>query len=349
MGAQTKKIVVIGGGTGTYTVLSGLKKYAVDPVRNSPSQPFGRASAGEISNGVELSAIVTMADDGGSTGILRHELGVLPPGDVRQCLVALSEAPEMLRDLFLYRFPDGTLAGHNFGNLFLSAMEKVTGHFEDAVLTAGKILNIKGRVIPVSIEPMVLMAEYENGQVLTGEYNIGTARMGKIKKMVLEREVRATASAINAILGADLVIFSPGDLYTSLIPNFLVSGITEALRRTPAKVAYVVNLMTKRGETDGFGAYDFISELEKYLGPNVIDCIFINTGIPTREMLELYKEEDEHMVSHDVEKFSGKNYRVISGDFISQIVFEKNAIDKLKRSLLRHDSEKLAKTFLGLL
>ena len=322
---NNKKIVVIGGGTGTYTVLSGLKNHPVD-----------------------LSAIVTMADDGGSTGVLRHELGVLPPGDVRQCLVALSEAPETLRDLFLYRFEHGALAGHNFGNLFLSAMEKVTGHFEDAVLTAGKILNIKGQVIPVSTEPMILKGEYESGAILTGEHNIAAARIGKIKKIFLEREVHATFAAINAILSADLVILSAGDLYTSLIPNVLASGMIEALRRTPAKVAYIVNLMTKRGETDGFGAYDFVAELEKYIGPNVIDMVCVNTGIPTREMQELYKEEDERVVNPDLEKFAGKRFKIVSGDFVSQIVFEKHATDKLKRSLLRHDSEKLARVFLNM-
>lgn len=320
---QTKKIVVIGGGTGTYTVLSGLKNHPVD-----------------------LSAIVTMADDGGSTGVLRHELGVLPPGDVRQCLVALSEAPETLRDLFLYRFEHGALAGHNFGNLFLSAMEKVTGHFEDAVLTAGKVLNIKGRVIPVSTEPMVLMAEYDNGKIVSGEHSIDVGGNGKIKKIFLEHEARASFAAVNAIMEADLVILSAGDLYTSLIPNLLATGIIEALRRTPAKVAYIVNLMTKRGETDGFGAYDFVTELEKYLGPNMIDIVCINTGVPSPEMQALYMEEEERVVSPDLEKFAGKRFKVVSGDFVSQIVFEKNSTDKLKRSLLRHDSEKLAKAFL---
>jgi len=320
---NNKKIVVIGGGTGTYTVLSGLKNHPVD-----------------------LSAIVTMADDGGSTGVLRHELGVLPPGDVRQCLVALSEAPEVLRDLFLYRFEHGALAGHNFGNLFLSAMEKVTGHFEDAVLTAGKVLNIKGRVIPVSTEPMVLMAEYDNGKIVHGEHSIDAGGNGKIRKIFLEHEARASFAAVNAIMEADLVILSAGDLYTSLIPNLLATGIIEALRRTPAKVAYIVNLMTKRGETDGFGAYDFVTELEKYLGPNMIDIVCINTGIPTPEMQALYIEEDERVVSPDLEKFAGKRFKVVSGDFVSQIIFEKNSTDKLKRSLLRHDSEKLAKAFL---
>lgn len=326
MEIQTKKIVVIGGGTGTYTVLSGLKKYPV-----------------------ELSAIVTMADDGGSTGVLRHELGVLPPGDIRQCLVALSEAPETLRDLFLYRFEHGALAGHNFGNLFLSAMEKVTGHFEDAVVAAGKVLNIKGRVIPVSTEPMTLIAEYENGDVLCGEHNIDVSGRGKIKRLSLENEARASFAAINAVMGADLVVLSPGDLFTSLIPNLLAWGMVEALHRTKARVAYVVNLMTKQGETHGFGAHDFVTEVEKYLGPNIIDFVFVNAGVPSREMIELYQTEEGHIVNPDYERFTDKLYKVIHRDFLSQIVFEKNPTDKLKRSLLRHDSEKLAEAFLDII
>lgn len=323
---KRKKVVTIGGGTGHFTVLTGLKKYDLD-----------------------ISAIVSMADDGGSTGVLRNELGVLPPGDVRQCLVALSEAPEVLRDLFLYRFGIGSFTGHNFGNIFLSALQKVTNRFEDAVTVAGKILNIKGKVIPVTVEPMTLMAEYENGKILKGEDKIATYRKDKIKKVYLEREVHASYEAVQAILGADLVVLAPGDLYTSLVPNLLSFGITEALRRTSAKIAYVVNLMTKRGETDGFGAYDFVSALEQYLGVNVIDYILINAQTPTADMVELYKQENEFIVNPDLEKFSSTRYKVIAADFLSHIVFEKNASDKLKRSILRHDGDKVARALLNLI
>lgn len=321
-----KKVVTIGGGTGHFTVLSGLKKYDLD-----------------------ISAIVSMADDGGSTGILRNELGVLPPGDVRQCLVALSEAPEVMRDLFLYRFGIGSLTGHNFGNLFLSAMQKVTNRFEDAVALTGKILNIKGRVIPVTVEPMVLAAEYHNNKVIRGQSKITAYKKDKIRKIFLEREVHTGFEAVQAVLQADLIIFSPGDLYTSLIPNFLSLGMGEALRRTNAKIAYVVNLMTKRGETDGFGAHDFLLEIEKYLGVNVIDHVLVNTAMPRDEMIELYKKEGEHFINPDLDKLGQTRYKIITGDFLNQIVFEKNSADKLKRSILRHDSDKLSRALLNLI
>ena len=321
-----KKIVTIGGGTGHFTILSGLKKHDVD-----------------------ISAIVNMADDGGSSGILRNELGVLPTGDIRQCLVALSEAPEVLRDLFLYRFGIGSLTGHNFGNLFLSAMHKITNRFEDAVMVAGKVLNIKGRVLPVTVEPMILMAEYENGKILKGEHKIAAYKKSKIKRAFLERDVHASYEAVQAILQADLVVLAPGDLYTSLIHNLLSFGIVEALRRTNAKIAYIVNLMTKRGETDKFSAYDFVSILEKYLGANVVDFILVNTQAPMEEMSEIYRQEDEFAVNPELEKFSGSRYRIITGDFLSQIVFEKNPSDKLKRSILRHDGDKMARALLNLI
>ena len=326
MDVEKKKITTIGGGTGHFALLSGLKKYNLD-----------------------ISAIVNMADDGGSTGKLRNELGVLPPGDVRQCLVALSEAPEVLRDLFLYRFGIGRLAGHNFGNIFLSAMQKLTNRFEDAVLEAGKILNIKGRVIPVTVEPMVLMAEFENKKTVKGEHKISGYRKSKIKKVFLEKEVHTSYEAVQAILEADFIIFAPGDLYTSVVPNFLSFGMTEALRRTNAKIAYVVNLMTRRGETDGFGAYNFLTELEGYLGINVVDYILVNTAVPSEDMLQLYKAENEHFVHPNLDKLGNTRYKVITGDFLSKIEFEKNSSDKLKRSILRHDSDKLARELMNII
>jgi len=322
---KIKKITTIGGGTGHFALLSGLKKYDID-----------------------ISAIVSMADDGGSTGILRDELGILPTGDVRQCLVALSEAPEVLRDLFLYRFGMGGLAGHNFGNIFLGAMQKLTDRFEDAVLVAGKVLNIKGKVIPVTVEPMILMAEFMNGKSIKGQSKIGNYKKSKIKKVFLEREVHTSYEAVQSVLNSDLVVLAPGDLYTSILPNLLSFGMNEVLRRTDAKIACVINLMTKKGETDGFGAYNFILEIEKYLGVNVIDYVIVNTKAPSEELLNLYKKEDEYPVLPDIEKFEKTRYKVIVGDFLSEVVFESNPADKLKRSILRHDSEKIARTLLDL-
>lgn len=326
MDSQLKKITTIGGGTGNFTVLSGLKKYDLD-----------------------ISAIVNMSDDGGSTGILRHELGVLPPGDVRQCLVALSEAPEVLRDLFLYRFGLGGLRGHNFGNIFLSALEKTTNSFEEAVALAGKILNVKGRVIPVSTEPMTLVAQYENGKVIKGQSKIGKYAKSVISQIYLEKEARASYEAVQAILNANMVVLAPGDIYTSLIPNFLPFGIVEALRRTKAQVVYVVNIMTKHGETHGFGAYDFVAVLEQYLGAGVIDYVFINTIMPKEEILASYAKENGYFVNPDLEKFESTRYKLVPQNFLSQIVFEQNPADKLRRSLLRHDSDRIADAVMRLL
>lgn len=321
-----KKIVVIGGGTGTFTVLSGLKKYPV-----------------------ELSAIVSMADDGGSTGVLRDELGVLPPGDVRQCLVALSNSSKTLRDLFTYRFESGGLAGHSFGNLFLSALEKINGNFEDAVIEAGRLLGVRGQVIPVTVEKTTLVAELENGEILRGETVIDESRKSghlRIRKVWLDPTTHATYRAVEAVENADLIILGPGDLYTSIVPNLLVQGISEALRRTNAKITYIVNLMTKFGQTNGFQASDFTQTIEGFIGRNVIDYVMVNTAKPAQGFLDVYAEQKEFFVEPQVEELHATGYEIINGDFISPLVYEKAAADVLRRSLIRHDSEKLAQAIL---
>ncbi len=322
-----KKIVVIGGGTGTFTVLSGLKKYPV-----------------------ELSAIVSMADDGGSTGVLRDELGVLPPGDVRQCLVALSNSSKILRDIFNYRFDSGGLAGHSFGNLFLSALEKVTGNFEDAVIEAARLLGVRGSVIPVTLEKTRLEAELENGETLHGERVIDAARSNSeigIRKIWLEPTVHATYRAVNAIEEADLVILGPGDLYTSIVPNLLVQGVSEALRRTKAKTAYIINLMTKFGQTNSFKALDFVSTIESFVGKNLVDYLIVNTRKPSDELIDIYASEKEYFVEPQVEILQKAGYQVVDGDFISRAVHEKVSVDVLRRSLVRHDYDKLAQAILS--
>lgn len=321
-----KKIVIIGGGTGTFTVLSGLKKYPV-----------------------ELSAIVSMADDGGSTGVLRDELGVLPPGDVRQCLVALSDSSKTLRDLFTYRFESGGLSGHNFGNLFLSALEKVTGNFEDAVIEAARLLGVRGSVIPVTLEKTKLLAELENGEVLRGEHVIDETRATshlRIRKVWLEPQAHATYRAVSTIEESDLVVLGPGDLFTSIIPNLLVQGIPEALRRTQAKILFVVNLMTKLGQTNDFQAVNFISALESYIGKNLVDFVMVNTAKPDQSLLGVYAEQKEFFVEPNSDELRGLGYQVVDGDFISRVMFEKSAVDTLRRSLIRHDYDKLAQAIL---
>ena len=232
-------IVVIGGGTGSFTLLQGLKRYTHN-----------------------ITALVNMADDGGSTGQLRDELGVLPPGDVRQCLVALSDTPKV-RDLFNYRFDEGSFKGHAFGNLFLTALEKMTGSFAEAVEMASDVLKITGRVEPITLSNVQLCAEGADGKPITGEYKIAHAEIALRPNVWLEPEADANPEATKAILEADMVIIAPGNLYGSLAPARVISGIQEALKTTKAKCVYVANLVTKPGPTDGFSVKDFADEMIK--------------------------------------------------------------------------------------
>ncbi len=311
-----KKVVVIGGGTGNFTVLSGLKKYNID-----------------------LSAIVSMADDGGSTGILRDELGVLPPGDVRQCLVALSDSSRLMRSLMNYRFENGSLQGHSFGNLLLSALEKVTGSFDRAVEEMGRIMVIKGKVIPVTTNKVHLKMILRNNKMLEGEHEIDTStEIDKgFQSIYLEPFPEANSKAIDQIMTADLVILSPGDLYTSLIPNLLVDGVSKALRETGAKKALVVNLMNKHGQTTKFTANDYVRELKRFVGRDIFDYILLNNSKVPEDLIKIYEQEGDP-VQNDLKN----DPRVIAADLLSSEIVRAQKTDVLKRSLLRHDSQKLA-------
>ncbi len=318
MEKSNKKIVVIGGGTGVFTVLTGLKHYFND-----------------------LTAIVTMADDGGSTGILREEFGILPPGDIRRALIALSASDDkMLAQLFAYRFENGYgLAGHNFGNLLIAALERITGNFEAAVNEAGNILSIKGHVVPVTLGNARLIAELENGEIIRGETNIDIPKHDgnlKIKKASLYPAVKINPNARKAILGADAVIIGPGDLYTSIIPNLLVGGMVDALRKTKAKVIYLSNVMTKFGETNNFSASDFVGTVISYLGKGVLDFAVVNNHRPSLKNLSIYVKEKSYFVEPDagLEKLD-KSVSVIKADLFRS--------GKLKAGLVRHDPEKIAR------
>lgn len=309
-----KRIVVIGGGTGNFTVLKGLKNYAVD-----------------------ISAIVSMADDGGSTGILRDELGVLPPGDVRQCLVALSNSSRLMRSLMNYRFENGGLGGHSFGNLILSALEKVTGSFEKAVEEVGKILAIKGKVIPVTTHQVRLKMILNNRKVLEGEKDIYLSQEidQGYKSIYLEPYAKVNPHAVQEIMNADLVVMGPGGLHTSLIPSLLVEGVSDALKRTQAKKTFVVNLMNRRGQTTGFRVSDYLSEVTKYIGKDIFDYIVVNNQQPPQELIDVYAEEGT-LVSNDLIE-----ERVISAALLGELR-KGDEFDLLKRNLIRHDSKKLA-------
>ncbi len=310
-----KKVVVIGGGTGNFTVLRGLKNY-----------------------GVEISAIVSMADDGGSTGILRDELGVLPPGDVRQCLIALSNSSSMMRSLMNYRFEQGGLEGHSFGNLFLSALEKVTGSFEKAIEEVGKILVIRGKVIPVTTHQVRLKMILKDRSVLEGEKEIYLSQEidQGYTSLFLEPYGKANERAIDEIMNADLVIIGPGGLYTSLIPNLLVEGISDALRKSSAKKVFIVNLMNRKGQTTDFTVKSYLQEMEKYIGSDIFDYIIVNNQKPSKQLIERYAEEGK-LIENDLKE----DDRVIEVPLLGELK-ESYKVDLIKRSLIRHDSKKLA-------
>lgn len=312
-----KKITVIGGGTGTFVVLSGLKKYPLD-----------------------LSVVVTMMDSGGSTGRLRDQLGILPPGDLRQCLVALSDAPLLWRKLFLYRFEKGDLEGHNFGNIFLAALEKVSDSYDKAIETASYVLKTKGKVIPVTFNKLHLVAEYETGQKITGEGLIDEnhSEKSRIKTAYLEPQGNANPVAIKSIEESEYIVIGPGDLYTSIIPVLLVNDVKSAMKKSKAKIIYIMNMMTKSGQTTNYKASDHVKDLVKYLGKEP-DYILINNGAISEEILASYKKYNEVKVTNDLNK---NGYQIVEKDLVDVKKVEKNSSDILYRSILRHDSEKVA-------
>lgn len=318
-----KKVTILGGGTGSFVVLSGLKAYPLD-----------------------IAAVVTMMDSGGSTGRLRDQLGVLPPGDLRQCLVALSEAPVLWRELFLYRFEKGDLKGHNFGNIFISALQKVCDNYQDVIDTASYVLKIKGKVIPVTFKDTNLGVEYTSGKILKGEGNIDEDNLekSKIKRAFLEPEVNAHENAIKRIKESDVIIIGPGDLYTSIIPILLAKGIKQAITESSAKVVYILNLMTKCGQTTDYKGSDHVDDITKYAGKEP-DTVIVNTAQIPKDVLEWYKEHNEFVTENDLANspFKGK---VVEADLISQEEFTKPQSDILSRSILRHDTNKLTKILL---
>lgn len=322
------KIVCLGGGTGNFVLLSGLKKYQVN-----------------------LSAVVAMTDDGGSSGILRDELGILPPGDIRQCLVALSGEDLTLRKLFNYRFENGTFKGHNFGNLFMVALEKVTSSFSKSVEKASRVLNIHGEVIPVTLERAWLMAKLKNNRLLKGEHAISKSKLlskCKVKKLFIKPKAKANPKAISAIKKADLIVIGPGDIYCSILPVFLVEGIREAIRASRARKVYNCNLMTERGHTDGFKVEDFVNIIEKYLGKGLIDYVTFNTKKPSSYFLKKYSEEGAKLVEFSEETLNKKGY--IGINLINPKTYKKDSADIfLKRTPIRHHPDKIAKVLMSLL
>lgn len=327
---QYPKIVCIGGGTGTFVVLKGLKEYPVD-----------------------LTAIVSMADSGGSNKRIRDEFGLLPTSDIRQCFVALADesgGAGLMRSLFMYRFEKGKgIAGMTFGNLFMAALADILGSQAEAIRQTRKVLRIKGKVIPVTYTDTNLSARYVDGHVVREEHLIDEPEHdGKImiEEVFLSPKAHATPEAIDAILQADLVVLGPGDLYTSLIPNILVRGVRQAIACTKATVVYVLNLMTKYGQTYQYTANDHMKALERYIGKS-IDTVLVNTApIPIRA-LSVYAKSHEVPVVNNL--IPDTPYHVYLTDLIGSSLVTKSKSDALVRSLIRHDSVKLGAAIMDIL
>lgn len=325
--AQKKtNVVTIGGGTGSFVLLSGLKNY----------KEF-----------IHISAIVSMADDGGSTGKLRDELGVLPPGDVRQCLVALSSSSEKMRELMNYRFEGGSLAGHSFGNILLSGLEKVYGGFAQGVEQAEKILNVSGKVIPVTKEAVTLKMILSDGSTVKGEDAIGNTDIEKIgiEDVLYYNTPHANQQALAAIQEADYILIGPGDHYTSVLPNILIPEIADAIKKSQAHVIYIVNLVNKKGHTSYWSPVDYVLDIEKYIGEGRVQSVIINNTEPHESILRRYTEKyGEGIKITEKDQFPSSTH-VIHADMISQDTILLDDSDTLAhtRSLIRHDSRKLAR------
>lgn len=328
-----KNVVVIGGGTGTYAVLQGLKQY---------------------SKQVSLSAVVTMADSGGSTGRLRDEFGYLPVGDVRMALAALAsevdEHQELVRELFLYRFDKGGgLLGHNFGNLLLVALTDILGSEEAAIHAASRLLGARGLVFPITTEKVHLKAVYDDGIEVVGEHDIDEPPAERAAHCITNLSVTPQAtiseSAESVILNADLIVLGPGDLYTSVLANCVVDGVAEAIQNSGAKIVYVCNLMTKVGQTTGMDVKNHVEEINKYI--NVVpNYVLVNSGEFPNELLKKYESDGERPV---VLNETIKNCEIIQSDMLATEAVQTTKGDVLKRSLIRHNPRKLARKIINIL
>lgn len=307
-------ITVIGGGTGLSTILRGLKKY---PLR--------------------LSAIVTVSDDGGSSGRLSKDLDILPPGDIRNCLVALADEEALMTKLFQHRFNNGDLKGHSFGNIFLAAMSSILGDFLLGVKEASKVLAIKGQVFPSTLCKVKLKAIFDNGVEIIGETAISSYKEGRIKKLSLisSSPIIATSEAVESLKDSDLIIIGPGSLFTSILPNLLIDEIKETLREVKVPKIYICNVMTQPHETTGFSASDHLSAIVEHLGFVPVDYVIVNTQVPKRDTLEKYRNSGADIVNPDIENFGKFNVKVLTSNLISE------------SNLVRHDADKLAEFILA--
>ena len=312
------KIVAIGGGTGLSTMLRGLKSYSSN-----------------------ITAIVTVADDGGGSGVLRHDLGMLPPGDIRNCVLALADTEPLMQQLLQYRFQEGMLKGQCFGNLFLAAMDGISSSFEEAVQKMSDVLAVTGRVLPITLEDVKLCAELDDGHIICGESNIGkhnNTHKGKIKRVFLDPQtVNPLQDAVDAISEADVIILGPGSLYTSIIPNLLVGGICDSIKKSNAIKVYVCNIMTQPGETDGYSVFEHIDAIFRHSCPGIINYCVVNTADISDELRGKYRTDGAETVRIDSDLTGNAGIKVIEGDFVS-----------FSNNFIRHDTRKLAETIVDL-
>lgn len=321
---EKKKVVVIGGGTGTVAVLSGLKKYS----------------------DFDLSVIVSMTDDGGSNAVIRDEFGLLPLSDLRKSIIALAETDNMvLRELFTYRFSKGNgLNGHTLGNLMMMALSDITGSEIEAVQAVSRLFNVRGRVIPVTLETAELVAEYQSGAKIHSEHLIDEPLTfdpeDRIVKLHVEPRVSASKEALKVLSSADAIIAGPGDLYTTTLANIVIEGIAEALQKSKGKFIFITNLMTKKGQTHWMNVSDQVEEIAAYVGRNP-DVVIVHSEGFDREIIQKYARQHERPMIDDLG--NENSYEVIRADVVSHGEVEREAGDMLVRSLIRHDAEKLRK------
>ncbi|PKM82304.1 MAG: hypothetical protein CVU89_04675 [Firmicutes bacterium HGW-Firmicutes-14] len=309
------KVVVVGGGTGLSVLLRGLKKYTSN-----------------------ITAIVTVADDGGSSGKIRGEFGILPPGDIRNCLVALADKESLMEDLFQHRFSNGYgLAGHSMGNLLIAAMTQIAGDFSTAVREMSRVLAIRGQVLPATLKHCSLCAELEDGSIIEGESKI--PRTGKrIRRVFLKPgDCEPVSEAYRAIYNADIIILGPGSLYTSVIPNLLVRGMADAITQSPAVAVYVCNIMTQPGETDGYKASDHVRAIHEHAGSGLIDYAVLNVEDIPRTLLRKYREDGAVPVAPDIKLIEQMNVKPVKKDLV------------FKTDVVRHDPDKLAQAIIELI
>lgn len=314
-------ITVIGGGTGLSVILRGMKKVTDN-----------------------LTAVVTVSDDGGGSGVLRKDLGMLPPGDIRSCILAMADEEGPMQELLKYRFPEGRYAGQNFGNLLIAALNGIYGSFEEAVVKTSEILRVRGTVLPVTTESIKLCAELEDGSIICGESRIPSeviSRKSQIRHVFLQPEKPvATKGAIHAILDADILVFGPGSLYSSIVANFMVDGVAEAVRQSFARKVLICNVCTQPGETDGYTVSDHVNRVNDYIGEDTVEYVIANNYKVDPEHMRSYAEDGAQLVLPtplDRAYLKGKGVKLVENNFTD-----------IRMGYIRHDAERIANLVMGL-